>query len=80
MSQYILSDRGTFLTVQTVRSLNPAEMNSPIEAKKGLIFNKIIVDKFGDSRYPNKNWNNRNRKKIDPDIDDSERTRWLCIT
>ena len=72
MSQYILTDRGTVLTIQTVRSLTPAEMNSPVESKKRDIFDKIIADKYGDSRYPPKNWHTRNKKKIDPDIDDSE--------
>jgi len=72
MSQYVLTDRGTVITVQTIRSLTPAEVNSPVEARKRDIFDKIIVGKFGNSRYPHKNWNTRNRDKVDPDIDDSE--------
>ena len=72
MCQYVLADRGTVITIQTVRSLTPAEMNSPVETKKREIFDKIIVGKYGDSRYPPKNWNIRNKKKMDPEINDSE--------
>ena len=72
MSQFVLTEKGTVMTIQTLRSLTPAEMNSPSESKKREDFMKTIIFKFGDSRNPPTNWNTRNKKKWDDDILDDE--------
>ena len=72
MTQFVLTEKGTVIRIQTLRSLAPAEMNSPSESKKKKDFMKIITLKFGDSRNPPANWNTRNKKKWDDDILDGE--------
>ena len=51
MSQYVMNERGTVLPKQTLRSLTPAELNSPVEAAKRDNFDAAICKKFGDSLH-----------------------------
>ena len=70
MAQYVLTDKGTLITIQTRRLPTPAEMNSPTETKKREIFKNLITMKFGNSSLPPPNWNEKNKPRSDNDIDD----------
>ena len=70
MTQYVLTDKGTVMTIQTLRSLMPAEMNSPTETKKPNRYMNIITAKFGNLSQPPPNWTKNNRSKWDDDIED----------
>ena len=70
MAQYVLTDKGTVITIQTMRSLTPAEVNSPTETKKREVYMNLITLKFGNSSTPPPNWNKKNKARIDNDIDD----------
>ena len=71
MTQYVLTDKGTVITIQTLRSLTPAEMNSPTETKKREIYMGIITTKFGNSSQPPPNWNKNHKGRWDDNIDDA---------
>lgn len=72
MSQYVLTDKGTVIPIQTLRSLTPAEYNSPTETQARNAFDNFIKIKYGDSRHPPKSWKTRHRGKRDDTIDDAK--------
>ena len=70
MSQYVLTDKGTVMTIQTLRSLTPAEMNSQTETNKRKKYMDSVTTKFGNSSQPPPNWTKNNKGKWDDDIED----------
>ena len=52
MSQWILTEGGKILPIQTVRRLTPAEIDSPIEKDRRKDFDDYVIKRFGDSLRP----------------------------
>ena len=52
MSQWILTEGGKVLPIQTVRRLTPAEIDSPTEKDCRKDFDDYVIKRFGDSLRP----------------------------
>jgi hypothetical protein len=52
MSQWVLTDNGMVLPIQTCRPLTDAEYNSPVERQRMADFDSFIKKRFGDSASP----------------------------
>ena len=52
MSQWVLNEKGNVLPQQTLRSLTTLELQSNVERTKRDAFDKIILQKLGDSTHP----------------------------
>ena len=55
MSQYVLTEKGNVMPIQTLRRLLPSEMNSPFEIDKRKSFDSFITRKFGTPYSPPEN-------------------------
>ena len=52
MFQWILTERGKVLPIQTVQRLTPAEIDSPMENDRRMDFDDYVIKIFGDSLRP----------------------------
>ena len=65
MSQYVLTESGEVLPIQTLRSLSSSELENEHEGILRKEFDLRIRNKFGDHRGPPSNWIQRRRKDDD---------------
>ena len=55
MCQYILTDKGQVMPVQTLRRLTPSELNNPFEIEARKSFDDFIRKRYGDPHKPPEN-------------------------
>ena len=65
MSQYVLTDSGEVIPIQTLRKLTQSERDSEHEGHQRNIYNERIRKRYGDHRSPPDNWVQRRRKPGD---------------
>ena len=66
MSQYVLTESGEVLPIQTIRKLLPSELTCEAEKGKREKMDEYITQRYGDSKSVPENWVQRRRRPGDP--------------